>query len=852
MDFLAGLNPQQQQAVAAINGPLLILAGAGSGKTRVITHRMGHIIQSLGVHPQAVMAVTFTNKAAGEMRDRTAKILGETNVMRLPRVSTFHGFCVRLLRRDGARLADIRPNFTTQYLIYDADDQSALIKGIYKNLGLDEKFMQYRAALSAISRAKSAHETPADFYKQTQDPKMARLAVVFEQYEAKLRQANALDFDDLLLETVRVLTYDTELRRKYNEWIEYLMIDEYQDTNRSQYDLMRLLSQMRHNVCVVGDEDQSIYSWRGADIKNILDFEQDYPGAQIIRLEQNYRSTKNILDAAGAVVANNIQRKGKTLWTDSGNGEKVTVYEALDGENEALYIASEINKHLDRNPDSRAAVLYRTNSQSRQIEEALRRYNRPYIVVGGFSFYQRAEVKDLLAYLRLLMNLDDSIGLLRCVNTPARGIGKTTLDQIEQHAGQFKITMWEAIGDMLQKHSLGARAESALKAFRELIQVCQQAVATNDIGVVLRTVYVESGYKRMLETDQSPEAEGRIENIAELLNAAAEATERGDSITDFLDHTALVADSDNLDETARISLLTIHNAKGLEFPIVFLAGMEDGLFPHSRSLNDDASMEEERRLCYVGMTRAEQKLTLSWARFRRKFGGGPSEPTMPSRFLTEVPKPLVHRAGANSTASSTDDEEDVDLFLEREEVRHSVKKNLFTGKTYNSVDNIARYFEERGVKVPPNIAAKVASAQPTPQPTPKDDTPPWLRELEKEANSPPPAPPKSAASPSSTPPWLKALEAENKAPLPTRPVPPTSGGRPMLAPSKVPYTPAPPKQTLRKAGNYVGAVVNHAKYGRGNVLRQEGDGDDAKLTVSFAGHGLKKLVAKFAGLKISE
>ncbi|MCX6606236.1 MAG: UvrD-helicase domain-containing protein, partial [Acidobacteria bacterium] len=786
MDFLAGLNPQQQQAVAATSGPLLILAGAGSGKTRVITHRMGHIIQSLGVHPQAVMAVTFTNKAAGEMRDRTAKILGESNPMRLPRVSTFHGFCVRLLRRDGARLADIRPNFTTQYLIYDADDQTALIKGIYKNLGLDEKFMQYRAALGTISRAKSAHETPADFYKQTQDPKMSRLAVIFEQYEAKLRQANALDFDDLLLETVRVLTYDTELRRKYNEWIEYLMIDEYQDTNRSQYDLMRLLSQLRHNVCVVGDEDQSIYSWRGADIKNILDFEQDYPGAQIIRLEQNYRSTKNILDAAGAVVAHNVQRKGKTLWTDSGNGEKVTIYEALDGENEALYIASEINKHLDRNPDSRAAVLYRTNSQSRQIEEALRRYNRPYIVVGGFSFYQRAEVKDLLAYLRLLMNLDDSIGLLRCVNTPARGIGKTTLDQIEQHAAQFKITLWEAIGDMLQKHALGARAESALKAFRELIQVCQQAVSTNDIGVVLRTVYVESGYQRMLESDQSPEAEGRIENIAELLNAAAEATERGDSITDFLDHTALVADSDNLDETARISLLTMHNAKGLEFPIVFLAGMEDGLFPHNRSLNDDAGMEEERRLCYVGMTRAEQKLTLSWARFRRKFGGGPAEPTMPSRFLTEVPKQLVLRAGANS-ASSKDDDEDVDLFVEREEVRQSVKKNLFTGKTYNSVDNIARYFEERGVKVPANIAAKAAA--PDASPKAKDDRPPWLQDLEKEANSPPPAPPKPTASPSTTPPWLKALEAENPTPRPTRPAPPTSGGKPMLAPSSVPYTP---------------------------------------------------------------
>jgi DNA helicase-2/ATP-dependent DNA helicase PcrA len=829
MDFLSGLNPQQQQAVAATSGPLLILAGAGSGKTRVITHRMGHIIKNLGTHPLAVMAVTFTNKAAGEMRDRVAKLLQESRPGRLPRVSTFHGFCVRLLRQDGARLAELRSNFTPQYLIYDDDDQTALIKSIYKNLGLDEKFMQYRAALGVISRAKSQHETPADFYKQTQDPKMSRLAVIYEQYEAKLRQANALDFDDLLLESVRLLTYDTDTRKKYNDWIEYLMIDEYQDTNRSQYDLMRLLSEVRHNVCVVGDEDQSIYSWRGADIRNILDFEKDYPGAQIIRLEQNYRSTKNILDAAGAVVANNLERKGKNLWTDAGSGEKVTIYEALDGENEALYIASEIDKHLGRNPDSRVAVLYRTNSQSRQIEEALRRYGRPYIVVGGFSFYQRAEIKDLLAYLRLLMNLDDSIGLVRCINTPARGIGKTTLDQVEQHAAQFRISMWEAIGDMLQKHSLGARAESALKAFRELILVCQQAVATNDIGLVLKTVFEESGYKRMLETDTAPEAEGRIENINELLNAAAEATERGDSITDFLDHTALVADSDNLDETARISLLTMHNAKGLEFPVVFLAGMEDGLFPHSRSLNDDRGMEEERRLCYVGMTRAEQKLTLSWARFRRKFGGGPAEPTMPSRFLSEVPKTLVVRAGANGSGGAADEAE-VELFVERNEVRESVKKNLFTGKTYNSVDNIARYFEERGINVPPAIAAKAAAPTPAPAPSPKDDRPPWLAEMEAETAKPP-APP---------------------APPAPRPAPPRSPGGPMIAPSKVPFTPAPPRQAVRKPGNYVGAVVNHPKYGRGNVLRQEGDGDDAKLTVSFAGHGLKKLVAKYAGLKISE
>ncbi|MBM3788159.1 MAG: ATP-dependent DNA helicase Rep, partial [Acidobacteria bacterium] len=689
MDFLAGLNPQQREAVVHTEGPLLILAGAGSGKTRVLSHRIGYMIKELGVYPSSILAVTFTNKAAGEMRERVGRLLEESDPNRLPRLSTFHSFCVRFLRRDGARLADIRPNFTPTFTIYDDDDQLSIIKQIFKALGVDEKFMQYRAALSRISQAKSAKETPADFYRNTTDPRMSRLAVIFERYEARLHEANALDFDDLLLETVRLLTYDKETRDKYNDWLRYIMIDEYQDTNRTQYELMRLLTRKQRNVAVVGDEDQSIYSWRGADIRNILDFENDYQDAKVIRLEQNYRSTKNILAAAGAVVANNTQRKGKTLWTESGDGERVTVFEALDGENEALYIADQANKALGADPHTRVAVLYRTNFQSRQIEEALRRYGRPYIVVGGLSFYQRAEVKDIVAYLKAIQSPDDSVSTLRIINTPARGIGRTTLDQIEQFAAANGLSFRRGLEKMMAERQLGARAESALKVFLDLMTGLREAAAESNVHQALETIVERTGYRAMLKSDPNPDAETRLANIEELLNAAAEGAERGESIADFLDHAALVADSDALDEGARISLLTIHNAKGLEFPIVFAAGMEEGLFPHQRSLIDENAMEEERRLCYVAMTRAEQKLTLSWARFRRRFGGGPAEPTLPSRFLKEVPGTLIERKGARSSyLDDGGDDEGVDLLPERFEVRESAKRNTFTGKTYNSVDNV--------------------------------------------------------------------------------------------------------------------------------------------------------------------
>jgi DNA helicase II / ATP-dependent DNA helicase PcrA len=765
MDFLEALNPRQREAVQHVEGPLLLLAGAGSGKTRVITHRIAQLMAVHRVPGYAILAVTFTNKAAGEMRDRvralTSAISNES-----PMVSTFHSFCVRLLRREGAPLATLRAGFTTRFNIYDDDDQVAIIKSVFKQLGLDDKFMQHRAALSRISHAKSHKQSADDMARAAADPVTERLAVVYEKYEARLRESNALDFDDLLLEAVRLLTHDAPTRQRLNDRYEFVMVDEYQDTNRSQYELMRLLTERRGNICVVGDEDQSIYGWRGANIRNILDFERDFPGAAIIRLEQNYRSTKTILEAANGVVANNTERIGKNLWTESGSGEKISLYEAPDSENEALYIADTIENRLAKNPRERVAVLYRTNAQSRQIEEALRRYGRKYVVVGGFSFYQRAEVKDALAYLKVLVSPNDSISLLRIINTPARGIGKTTVEQMEQYALTRELSLWSALEEMLQQHAFPARAESALAAFHRMMKDLAEKTESRPAHETLAAILSETGYQKMLEQEGTEESRARLANLEELVNAAADAGERGESIRDFLDHAALVSDADSADERAQISLLTMHNAKGLEFPVVFIAGLEEGLFPHSRSLDSGSAMEEERRLCYVGMTRAETKLYLSWARFRRRYGRGQPEQSIPSRFLKEVPVALVDRVRG--------DQGHVDLYAERYLVRDAAERNLYTGKTYNSVENIRQFFAERGMPAPQGLEAPKAAAQ------------------------------------------QKAAPA------------------------------APVKK--RKVGP--GSTIEHAKYGRGTVLRLEGSGEDAKVTVSFPGHGLKKLVAKYAGIQV--
>jgi DNA helicase II / ATP-dependent DNA helicase PcrA len=763
MDFLHGLNPRQREAVEHTEGPLLVLAGAGSGKTRVITHRIAHLVTAHRVPGWALLAVTFTNKAAGEMRERVRSLVpGEPRDA--PTVATFHSFCVRLLRREGAALGQIRHGFTPQFTIYDDDDQISILRAVYKQLGLDDRFMQHRAALSRISHAKSHKQSPAEMARAATDPTASRLAVIYERYQARLLESNALDFDDLLLEAVRLLAHDAPTRDRINRRYEFLMVDEYQDTNRSQYELMRLLSGDRGNVAVVGDEDQSIYGWRGANIRNILDFERDFPGAITIRLEQNYRSTKNILEAASAVVANNTERIGKWLWTESGEGEKITLYEAPEAENEALWIADRIEECLRSYPDDRIAVLYRTNAQSRQVEEALRRYGRKYIVVGGFSFYQRAEIKDILAYLKVLLSPQDTIGLLRIINTPARGIGRTTIEQIEQYALTHELALWTALERMLEERAFSARADASLREFHRLMKEIGDGIETRPPAETLNLVLDRTGYRKMLEEEGNEESASRIANLDELLNAAADAAERGESLRDFLDHAALVSDADSVDERAPVSLLTMHNAKGLEFPVVFIAGLEEGLFPHSRSINsgDIMAMEEERRLCYVGMTRARKKLYLSWARYRRRFGAGQPEASIRSRFLKEVPATLLE--------SVRGDQGHVDLYAERHMVRETAQRNLYTGKTYNSVDAIQQFFAGGA--------------------------------------------PKPAA---------------------VKPVQPVA---------QKPATPVKAK----KLGP--GATIEHAKYGRGTVLRLEGTGEDTKLTVSFPGHGLKKLIAKYAGIKV--
>ena len=924
MDFLSGLNPPQREAVATTEGPVLILAGAGSGKTRVITNRIAHLISANKVPPFSILAVTFTNKAAAEMRERVSANLADVELRSQPLVSTFHSFSVRLLRRDGAPLAQIRPGFTTTFSIYDDEDQLAIIKAAYKRMGLDDKAIPHRSAMSQISQSKSLKESPQDLYGRASDPRIMRIAAVYEEYEKALRQANALDFDDLLLETVRLLAHDQETRDAWNRRLSYMMIDEYQDTNRSQYELMRLLSQRHDNICVVGDEDQSIYSWRGADIRNILDFEKDFPNAKTIRLEQNYRSSKNLLEAASVVISNNLERKGKWLWTEADEGDQITIYPAQDAENEALFIADTTNKIRRQYPNRKVAVLYRTNSQSRQIEEAMRRYNLKYNVVGGISYYQRAEVKDILAYLKLAQSQADSIALQRVINTPARGIGKTTVDQAAQFAAENGISLWDAICRMLEENQFGTRAHAAINAFRNLVLDLVDSVTELPLHQALSFIEERTGYRAMLEQDNTPESLARLENLNELMNAAREAVERGETASDFLDHAALVAQTDAIDEQAQITLMTLHNAKGLEFPVVFLAGMEEKLFPHSRSITNEAAMEEERRLCYVGMTRAEKRLILTWAKYRRRFGGGEQERSLPSRFLKEIPQNLVINMGVpddddvDGDDDGDDDHDDmpsidvrsdlrVDLTAERDVVRQEAKKNLYTGKTYNSLENVSEFFKQRGVNVPvrgfggpgaraPEPARGVGSLSVTGAGASRPGSsgvPGAGAGRPSSAGSPPwdtPASGPSVKRPGAAGSQTRFGTSPVSGATPTRPATPIrpagSGvpARPANTPSAqhslfgdesdagaapwdepaiqlrnapvpatipaakpravLPFAPAAPKRP-----SATGTVVEHPKYGRGTIVRREGGGDDAKVLVSFDRYGLKKLVERFAGLK---
>jgi len=661
MDLLSSLNQQQREAVTSGDGPLLILAGAGSGKTRVIAHRIAYLIAERGVWPRNILAVTFTNKAAEEMRNRVGKLLEDLEIGSMPLISTFHSLCVRILRRD---IEALNAGYTRSFTIYDQDDTVRLTRNCTRELGLDDKQLAPRSVQAAISAAKNRGDDAEAFSAKAQyvDERRASIARVFQLYEERLRKNNALDFDDLLIKTVRLLRDVPEVRERYNDRFKYLLVDEYQDTNQLQFGLIRLLTEQQQNICVVGDPDQSIYRWRGADIGNILKFEEHFPSAKVIRLEENYRSTQNILDLASGVIKHNVERKEKALWTQNPAGEKIRYYQALDAEMEARFVAAKIEEHRRADAGIRAAVLYRTNSQSRVFEESMRRAGLAYNIVGGFSFYERMEVRDIIAYLKLAMNPHDSIALQRIINTPPRGIGKMTLDEIETRAREFGISYWSAISDLIEdERQLSARAAAALANFQRVVnglaakvqQVTQGAEGDDNedaghktvesaspVSDLVKAAILDTGYENALKSENNEEAEARLENLQELVNAAVDYDEQGaQGLIDFIDHSALVADTDQYKADVAVTLMTAHSAKGLEFPLVFIVGLEDGLFPHSRSLSDASDIEEERRLCYVAMTRAERFLYVTHAVKRRVYGEELA--SEPSQFLNEMPLELI-------------------------------------------------------------------------------------------------------------------------------------------------------------------------------------------------------------------
>src|ERR1700704_3974684 len=636
LSLLEELNPEQRIAAETTDGPLLILAGAGTGKTRAITFRMANLIAN-GVPAEAILAVTFTNKAAQEMRTRVSDLLLRAGVPpSSPWLSTFHSLCARLLRREA-----VNAGLPRDFVIYDDDDQLAAVKLVMATLRIDDDALTPRNVLSRISHAKNHGNRPESIRAEAIDKNGRLVADIFAAYEKQLKQSAALDFDDLLLRTVKLLRESPQVRGKWQARFQYILVDEYQDTNRVQYDLLRLLTGPQHNLCVVGDEDQSIYRWRGADVSILLSFSRDFADAKVIKLERNYRSTQQILNAAGAVVANNPERLGKTLRAENGEGSKLRYYEARDAQAEAEFVASELERIIGDDPSQTCAVEYRTNFQSRAFEEAFRRRGLRYKLVGGFSFYNRAEVKDTLAYVRLAMHPDDDVSLLRVLNVPPRGIGKTTLDALRETARADGSSLWAAIGKFISG-AAGGRTVTPLRVFQEMIAKLQCALPEKAPADFLRTVLDETGYMDMLKDRNTPEDVSRIENLEELVRAVAEGIENGESFTDFLDAAALVSDADSFGGKPGVTLITLHSTKGLEFDHVFLTGMEEGISPHSRALNEEKGIEEERRLVYVGMTRARKSLTLTRAVYRRIFGNEQQlRASLPSRFLAEIPSELV-------------------------------------------------------------------------------------------------------------------------------------------------------------------------------------------------------------------
>jgi len=654
MDLLSSLNPAQQEAVRQTDGPLLILAGAGSGKTRVIAHRIAYLVSEKIAYPDQIMAVTFTNKAAQEMRERVERLL-ETDC-RAMWVSTFHALCARLLRREAHNIG-----LSRDFTIYDSADQQAVIKQLLKDYHLDSESYNPRMVLSRISHAKNRMEGP-DSFANTWNAKDKEIGKLFEGYIKALKNASALDFDDLLLATVELFDQNPAVRERYAHKFHYVMVDEYQDTNRPQYLLVKQIAGKHRNLAVVGDPDQSIYKWRGADLRNIMDFETDFGDAQIVRLEQNYRSTEVILDAASAVIANNRNRKKKALWTDLKGGAKIRLFRGSDELEEAEYITRIVRKALEEDYQAVTAVLYRTNAQSRAVEDSLRAAGIAYVVLGGVGFYERREIKDALSYLKLILNPHDDIALRRVINVPARGIGKGVMDALEAvdvsqvdlnlapllaglSATFAQDSLWTKLVAAVDGRLLSPRQIASLAAFRDLIVTLADVARREAVSVLLGKVLDQSGYLRDLREDKSEESEGRIENLMELVSAANEyeTREAEPSLGGFVDRLSLLSDVDKEQGKTdpKVMMMTLHSAKGLEFPTVILAGLEEGLFPHSRSRDDEAELEEERRLCYVGITRARRQLVLTSAARRRVFGE--YQNTEPSRFIDEIPADLIEQ-----------------------------------------------------------------------------------------------------------------------------------------------------------------------------------------------------------------
>jgi ATP-dependent DNA helicase UvrD/PcrA len=653
MDFTTGLNPEQREAVLQTDGAVLILAGAGSGKTRVIAHRIAHIVASSLAPVDGVLAVTFTNKAAEEMRSRVQALL-KTDVTRMW-ISTFHSLCARLLRREAPAIG-----LSRDFVIYDSSDQLSVVKQALRELKIDDSMVQPRAALSRISQAKNTMQGPESF-SGGWNPRDKQIGQIYHYYLDALAQSHALDFDDLLLKTLELVETSEGVRNRYSRQFRHVMVDEYQDTNRPQYLLVKRLAEHHRNICVVGDPDQSIYKWRGADLRNILDFEHDFPEVRTVMLERNYRSTQIILDAASAVISQNRNRKEKRLWTDREGGARVVYFRGNDELEEADFITRTIRRALSEDDDGLAAVLYRINSQSRAIEDALMREGIAYRIVGGVRFYERKEIKDTLAYLKLIVNPYDDVSMRRVINVPARGIGKGVMDALDAMGPPADLppllavgldpvassnALWVRIERAITERSMANRAIASLTAFRDLIVNLTDVARREQVSIAVGKTLDQSGYLHDLREERSEDAQARIENLMELVSAAREyeARDPEPSLGGFVDQLSLLseADEESGNKNARVWLMTMHAAKGLEFPVVFIAGMEDGLFPHSRARDDEKELEEERRLCYVGMTRAQSRLVLTSAARRRVFGE--YQATSPSRFLEEVPSELIELA----------------------------------------------------------------------------------------------------------------------------------------------------------------------------------------------------------------